>query len=132
MSHETPENLRYTKEHEWTRDNGDGTVTVGITDYAQDALGDVTYVELPDAGTEVAAGDTFGVVESVKTFSDLYAPVSGEVTAINDAVVDAPETINESAYGDGWLLTIKVSDASELDALMDAKAYVAFVEANDD
>jgi glycine cleavage system H protein len=131
MSHETPESLRYTKDHEWTRDNGDGTVTVGITDYAQDALGDVTYVELPDVGSAVNAGDTFGVVESVKTFSDLYAPVSGEVTAINDAVVDAPETINESAYGDGWLLTIKVSDASEMDALMDAGAYNAFVEAND-
>jgi len=131
MSHDTPDNLRYTKEHEWARDNGDGTVTVGVTDYAQDALGDVTYVELPDVGTEVAAGDTFGVVESVKTFSDLYAPVSGEVTDANQAVVDAPETINESAYGDGWLVTIKLSDASELDGLMDAKAYVAFVESND-
>jgi glycine cleavage system H protein len=122
-----PNGLHYTREHEWAKLE-DGIVTVGITHYAQDALGDITYLELPAVGDEVSKGDGFGVVESVKTFSDLYAPVSGVVTAINDGAVEEPVSINEAPYGDGWLLKIEVSDATELDTLMSAEAYRAFLE----
>ncbi len=124
---EFPEDLKYTKEHEWVREDGD-TVTIGITDYAQDSLGDVVYVELPEADSTITSGDTFGVVESVKAVSDLYAPVSGTVTEVNDAVVDSPESINDEPYGDAWLLKIELSDAGELDGLMTAEDYKAYTE----
>ncbi|MDM3872318.1 glycine cleavage system protein GcvH [Porticoccus sp. W117] len=115
--------LKYIASHEWIRDEGDGTVTVGITDHAQEALGDIVFVELPEVGAELSAGDDAGVVESVKAASDIYSPVSGEVVAINDDLEDAPETANSSPYGDGWFFQIKLSDASELEALLDADAY---------
>ena len=118
-----PEELKYTKEHEWIRDEGDGTVTVGITDHAQDSLGDVVYVELPEVGTVVVAGDEAGVVESVKAASDIYAPVSGEVIAVNEALEDTPETVNDSPYEDGWFYKLKMSDPGELDNMMEADAY---------
>jgi glycine cleavage system H protein len=124
-----PNGLYYTREHEWAKLE-DGIVTVGITHYAQDALGDITYLELPAIGDDVSKGDGFGVVESVKTFSDLYAPVSGTVTAINDAAVDEPVSINESPYDAGWLVQIELSDATELDELMTPDAYRTFLEEN--
>ncbi len=120
---ETPSDLKYASTHEWARDEGDGTVTVGITDHAQDSLGDVVYVELPEIGTNVSAGDEAGVVESVKAASDIYAPVSGEVIAINELLENAPETINDSPYDDGWFFKIKMSDPEELEDMMDADAY---------
>lgn len=120
---ETPSDLKYASTHEWARDEGDGTVTVGITDHAQDALGDVVYVELPEIGTTLTVGDEAGVVESVKAASDIYSPVSGEVIAINDLLENAPETINDSPYDDGWFFKIKLAEPEELDDLMDAEAY---------
>lgn len=122
-----PDGLLYTEEDEWLRDEN-GESAVGITDYAQDALSDIVYVELPDVGESFGAGETFGVVESVKAASDLYLPVSGEVTAVNEDILDAPETLNSDPYGDGWLVKIKVSDPSELEGLMDARAYTAYCE----
>ena len=124
---EFPEELKYTEEHEWVMVEDD-VVTVGITDFAQDQLGDVVFVELPAVGTMVEAGKPFGVVESVKAVSDVYAPVSGEVIEVNEELPDAPETINTSPYEDGWMIKIKISDAAELDDLMDADAYQAFIE----
>lgn len=124
---EFPEEYKYTEEHEWVLVE-DQLVTVGITDFAQDALGDVVFVELPEIGTLLEAGKPFGVVESVKAVSDVYAPVSGEVIEINEELPDAPETINTSPYEDGWMIKIKISDATELDDLMDADAYQAFIE----
>ncbi|PAU79155.1 glycine cleavage system protein GcvH [Halomonas salipaludis] len=126
-----PSNLRYTKSHEWVLDNGDGTVTLGITDHAQQALGDVVFVELPEVGQELASGEEFGVIESVKAASDLYAPLGGEVVAVNDALEDAPETVNESPYEDGWIAKLKLSDSGALDALLDADAYGAVVDAEE-
>ena len=126
-----PSNLRYTKSHEWVLDNGDGTVTLGITDHAQQALGDVVFVELPEVGQELASGEEFGVIESVKAASDLYAPLGGEVVAVNDALEDAPETVNESPYEDGWIAKLKLSDSDALDALLDADAYGAVVDAEE-
>ncbi|KJS06049.1 MAG: glycine cleavage system protein H [Gammaproteobacteria bacterium BRH_c0] len=120
---ELPKELRYLETHEWVRNEGDGTATVGITDHAQEALGDVVFVELPEVGQTLNAGEEAGVVESVKAASDIFAPVSGEVIAINEELEDAPETINQSPYGDGWFYRIRMSDPSELDALMDADAY---------
>ena len=120
---ETPSDLKYASTHEWARDEGDGIVTVGITDHAQDSLGDVVYVELPEIGATVTAGDEAGVVESVKAASDIYAPVSGEVIAINELLENAPETINDSPYDDGWFFKIKMSDPEELEDMMDADAY---------
>jgi glycine cleavage system H protein len=122
-----PEDLRYTREHEWARMKGD-KVVVGITDFAQDQLGDVVYVELPDVGDAVKKGEAFGVVESTKAVSELFAPISGKVVEVNDPLSDAPETINEDAYEEGWMIVIQPSDPKELEALMDAKAYRAFVE----
>ena len=116
-----PTELKYNPSHEWVRDNGDGTVTIGISDYAQDSLGDVVFVELPKVGRNLASKETFGVVESVKAASDLYSPVSGEVIEVNEALVNSPETINTSPYQDGWLMKIKVADASELSGLLDAE-----------
>ncbi|ALC17208.1 glycine cleavage system H protein [Desulfuromonas soudanensis] len=124
---EFPEEYRYTEEHEWVLVE-DQLVTVGISDFAQDALGDVVFVELPEVGTLLEAGKPFGVVESVKAVSDVYAPVSGEVIEVNEELPDAPETINTSPYEDGWMIKIKISDAAELDDLMDADAYQAFIE----
>ncbi len=125
------ESVRYAKSHEWARKDGD-LVVVGISDYAQDSLGDVVYVELPDAGKSFKQGETFGVVESVKAASDVYLPVSGEVAEVNAAVQDSPETVNEDAFGAGWLLKVKPSDPSELDSLMDAAAYREFTEGLED
>ena len=122
-----PEDLKYTEEHEWVLIE-DEVVTVGITDFAQDALGDVVFVELPEEGETVEAGKSFGVVESVKAVSDIYAPVSGEVVEVNEDLPDTPELVNTSPYEDGWMIKIRVSDTAELDALLDADAYKEFVE----
>jgi glycine cleavage system H protein len=123
---EFPEELQYTEEHEWVLVEGD-IVTVGISDFAQDALGDVVFVELPQVGTMLEAGKPFGVVESVKAVSDIYAPVSGEVVEINEELPDAPEVINTSPYEDGWMIKIKVADPAEIKDLLDAEAYQQFV-----
>jgi len=123
-----PADLKYTASHEWVRKEADGTVTVGITEFAQDALGDIVFVEVPKVGTTYGAGDDAAVVESVKAASDIYAPVAGEVIAVNDAVVDAPESINTDAYS-AWLFKIKPSDAAAVDALLDAAAYGKTTEA---
>ena len=125
----SPTNLKYTKEHEWARLESDGSITVGITDHAQDSLGDVVFVELPEVGDELANEDKFGVVESVKTVSGLFSPCAGEVVAVNESLEDEPELVNSSVYDDGWMVRIQPSDASALDELMDAAAYDAFVEA---
>lgn len=122
-----PGNLKYTKEHEWIREEGDGVVTMGITHYAQDALGDIVYVELPAVGETVEAHGECCVVESVKAVSDVYAAVSGEVLEVNDALESSPDRVNESPYEDGWMVKIRLSDDSELDGLMDAAAYEAFL-----
>lgn len=122
-----PEDLKYSKEHEWARLDSDGLV-VGITDHAQDSLGEIVYVELPEEGSRVARGEAFGVVESTKAVSDLYAPVSGTVGEVNDTLLDNPELINEDPYEDGWLIRITMSDESELGKLMDAAGYAAFLE----
>lgn len=118
-----PADLRYAKSHEWVRTESDGSVTIGITDYAQNSLGDITYVQLPKVGATLKAGETFGVVESVKAASDLYAPVSGTVTAVNSALESAPETVNRAPYGDGWMLKLKPADAAGASGLLDATAY---------
>lgn len=118
-----PAELRYAKSHEWVRTENDGTVTIGITDYAQNSLGDITYVQVPKVGTVLKAGETFGVVESVKAASDLYAPISGTVTAVNAALESAPETVNRAPYGEGWMLKLKPADASAAKTLLDAGAY---------
>ena len=123
-----PDDLHYTKDHEWIRVDGD-TGTVGITDYAQEQLGDVVYVQLPRVGEKFEAHDTFGAVESVKTFSELFIPVSGEVTEINEALADAPELVNTRRYGDGWMIKIKIAKPSEVDSLLSASEYEDFVEA---
>ncbi len=117
-----PADLKYTESHEWVRAEADGTVTVGITEYAQDALGDIVFVELPKVGKSYSAGDDAAVVESVKAASDIYAPVSGEVVAVNTAVSDAPDAINADAYS-AWLFKIKPSDAGAINGLLDAAAY---------
>lgn len=124
----TPSNLKYATTHEWARDEGDGTVTVGISDHAQESLGDVVYVEQPEVGSTVTGGEEAGVVESVKAASDIYSPVSGEVIAVNELLEDAPETINGSPYDDGWFFKVKMSDPSELESLLDAAAYEAVAE----
>ena len=121
-----PSDLKYGEEHEWVRVEGD-TVTVGISDFAQDQLGEVVFVDLPEVGSEVVVGETFGEIESVKSVSDLFSPVTGSVVERNDNLSDAPETVNEDPYGDGWLIKVKMNDASELDALMDAAEYEDFV-----
>lgn len=123
---EFPANLKYTVEHEWVLVEGD-LATVGITAFAQDALGDVVFVELPAAGSAVTAGKTFGVVESVKAVSDIYAPVSGTVEEINEALPDAPEAINSSPYGEGWMIRIRMADPGQLAGLLDAAAYQAHI-----
>jgi glycine cleavage system H protein len=128
MAYNTPQDLSYAKTHEWVRADGD-EVTIGISDYAQQALGDVVFVELPEVGRQLSAGDMFGVVESVKAASDVYAPISGEVTAINEALLDAPETLNTDPYGQGWMLKLRPSDLdAERGNLLAAAAYEQPVE----
>ncbi len=124
-AHDVPDDLRYTAEHEWVRLADDGTVRVGITAYAQDALGDVVFVTLPEAGTDVSPGTACGEVESTKSVSDIYAPVEGTVTSRNDALDSTPELVNSDPYGDGWMLELRPSDPSSVDGLLDAAAYQA-------
>lgn len=123
MSSNIPSDLKYAKSHEWVRVASDGTATIGITDYAQNSLGDITYVQLPKIGATLKAGDTFGVVESVKAASDVYAPVSGTVTEVNKALDAAPETVNTAPYEGGWILKLKLSAPADAAALLDAAAY---------
>ena len=125
---EVPADLRYTRSHEWVKDNGDGTVTVGITDHAQDALGDIVFVETPDVGRQVAAEEACAVVESVKAASDIYAPVAGEVVDANQVLADTPDAINQSPYEDGWIFTLRLKDPADLSQLMDAEAYQSVVD----
>jgi glycine cleavage system H protein len=122
-----PEQLSYSTDHEWLSRDG-SRARVGITDYAQDALGDVVFVQLPTVGEAVKAGDTFGEVESTKSVSDIYAPVSGTVVAVNDALSDSPQLVNEDPYGEGWICAIRISDASHLESLLDATAYLKLIE----
>lgn len=122
-----PQDLKFSEEHEWVKVEGD-TATVGVTNFAQEELGDIVFLELPDVDDEFKQGDSFGSIEAVKTVADLYAPVSGVVVEVNEALEDAPETVNDSPYGDGWLLKVKLSDPGELDALMDADAYAKHIE----
>ena len=122
-----PKDLKYTKSHEWIKPNADGSVTVGITHHAQDLMGDMVFVDLPQAGTQVTSGKECGVVESVKAASDVYAPVSGEIVEANAALADSPETVNKDPYGSGWMFRLKPANKAEVDALLDAKAYEALV-----
>lgn len=124
-----PANLLFAKSHEWVMNNGDGTVTVGISDHAQSLLGDVVFVEVPEVGREIEAGEEFSLVESVKAASDIYCPLSGEIVAINEVLEDAPETINEDPYGEGWIAKIRLSDTEALASMMDAEAYAEIVAA---
>lgn len=123
-----PNDLKYTESHEWVRDNGDGTVTIGITDHAQDALGDLVFVEVPEVGAKLAAKDACAVVESVKAASDIYAPLEGEVVTVNEALDDAPETINSDPYGEGWIFQLKLAGDDAGAGLLDADAYQQVVE----
>lgn len=125
---QVPANRHYAESHEWVLDNGDGTVTVGISDHAQEALGDVVFVELPDVGQTLAKGDEFGVIESVKAASDLYAPISGEIVEINETLEDSPENVNEAPYEDGWIMKVRLDGAVE--GLLDADAYKAAIDAD--
>lgn len=122
-----PSDLRYSTDHEWIRRDG-ATVTIGITEYAQDALGDVVFVEIPEQGESLSAGDSFTEVESTKSVSDIYAPVSGTITAVNDALEGQPELLNSDPYGEGWLCSIEMSDPDEFEALLDAEGYRALTE----
>ncbi|EJT0551990.1 glycine cleavage system protein GcvH [Vibrio vulnificus] len=120
--------LKFTESHEWIRDNGDGTVTIGISEHAQEMLGDVVFVELPELEAEIEAGESFSLVESVKAASDIYAPVTGEVVEVNEELSDSPELINEEPYEGGWIVKVKLSDPSELDNLKDAEEYLNSIE----
>ena len=121
-----PEHMRFSQDHEWVAVE-DAVATIGITEYAADQLGDIVYVDLPSSGDEIVAGDAFGEVESVKSVSELISPISGEVLAVNDALRDSPETVNADALGEGWMVRVLLSDTDELDELMDAAAYLAFI-----
>jgi glycine cleavage system H protein len=123
-----PAELKYSKEHEWLRKEADGSYTVGITEHAQELLGDMVFVDLPDVGKIVAAGDDCAVAESVKAASDIYAPISGEIVAVNDELSDSPEQINSEPYASGWIFKIKASDEAEVAALLDATAYEALLD----
>lgn len=125
---EFPDDLKYTKEHEWVKVLGDGIAAIGITDYAQDQLGDIVYLELPDEGEAVEQGEPFGVVESVKAVSDIYAAVSGTVAEVNEPLAENPETLNEDCYEEGWLIKVKISNPKELDKLLTHEQYQAFVK----
>ena len=122
-----PEELKYTKSHEWVRREADGSVTIGITEHAQELLGDMVFVELPESGRAVAAEEDCAVVESVKAASDVYAPIAGEVTEVNSALEDSPEIVNQDPYGDGWLFRMTPADEAEIDGLLDAAGYQAVV-----
>ncbi len=125
-----PEDLKYTDEHEWVKTPGEsaGSVRIGITDYAQDQLGDIVYMQLPDVGSTVAAGDSVGELESTKSVSEVYSPLAGEIVAVNDALSDTPELVNSDAYGDGWLFEMVPADSAAVDALLDAAGYQGLVE----
>ncbi|HZR13292.1 MAG TPA: glycine cleavage system protein GcvH [Acidimicrobiia bacterium] len=125
---EFPDDVRYTREHEWVRVEGGGRARVGITDYAQDALGDVVYVQLPDTGTNAVANSSVCEVESTKSVSEVYAPLTGTVVEVNDALAQTPELVNQDPYGDGWLFVLELADAGEVDRLLDATAYRSFVD----
>lgn len=118
-----PPELRYTKSHEWVEDEGDGTVKVGITDHAQDLLGDMVFIELPDIGRNVSSGEECAVVESVKAASDVYSPVNGEVVEVNETLTDSPDLVNKDPYGEGWLMRVQLTDSNEINGLLDAEAY---------
>ena len=121
-----PVELKYAKEHEWVRVEGDVAV-IGISEFAQDQLGEVVFVDMPSEGDTVTAGETFGEIESVKSVSELYSPLTGEIVAVNDSLSDVPETVNSDPYGDGWMIKVEIADPSELDDLMSAEEYEAFV-----
>lgn len=123
-----PNELKYAPSHEWIRAEGDGVYTVGITEHAQELLGDMVFVELPDVGDNAAAGDDVAVAESVKAASDIYAPIAGEVLSVNEELEDSPELVNSDPYGDGWLFKIKADDESELESLLDAEGYAASID----
>ncbi|APZ04661.1 MULTISPECIES: glycine cleavage system protein GcvH [Kosakonia] len=123
-----PGDLKYSKEHEWLRKEADGSYTVGITEHAQELLGDMVFVDLPDVGTTVSAGDDCAVAESVKAASDIYAPIGGEIVAVNDSLNDSPELVNSAPYGEGWIFKIKANDEAEVEALLDATGYSALLE----
>lgn len=123
-----PEDYKYTEEHEWAVLGEDGIIEIGITDYAQEALGEIVFVELPNEGDEVSVGDPFGGVESTKSVSDLYAPISGEVVEVNEELLESPEIINEDPYGNGWIIRVKPQDDDDYENLMDADAYKEFLE----
>ena len=129
---EIPGDLMFLKSHEWVRVEEDGTATIGISDHAQGLLGDLVYVELPSVGDTAQAGTAAAVVESVKAASDVYSPVSGEIVAVNDALADRPETINEDAFGEGWIFVVKLSDREELQEMLDPDAYAESIENEDD
>ncbi|AWH22408.1 glycine cleavage system protein GcvH [Stenotrophomonas sp. S48] len=128
---EIPGDLKFLKSHEWARVEGNGRVTVGISDHAQGLLGDLVYVELPDVGADAKAGEQIAVVESVKAASDVYSPISGKVVEVNAALADKPETINEDAYGEGWMFVVELSNAEELNELLDPDAYAEALEDED-
>jgi len=123
-----PSELKYATSHEWVRNEGDGVVTIGITEHAQGLLGDMVFVELPDVGDQISTGDDVAVAESVKAASDIYAPISGEVVEVNEDLEDSPELVNSDAFGDGWLFKVKVDDAGELDNLLDAEGYANSID----
>jgi glycine cleavage system H protein len=127
MTYEIPDDLLYTADHEWLRQDGDnpGEVTIGITEFAQEQLGDVVYLELPTAGTELTVGQPFGEIESAKTVAELFAPISGELISVNAELEERPELVNESPYGEGWIVRVRMADASDWDDLLDAAAYQA-------
>lgn len=120
--------LKFTESHEWVKDNGDGTVTIGISEHAQQMLGDVVFVDLPEVENEIEAGESFSLVESVKAASDIYSPITGEIVEVNEELEDSPELINDEPYEGGWIAKIKMSDASELDSLTDAEEYLNSIE----
>ncbi|MDN3617139.1 glycine cleavage system protein GcvH [Vibrio gallaecicus] len=120
--------LKFADSHEWVKDNGDGTVTIGISEHAQEMLGDVVFVDLPDTEDEIEAGESFSLIESVKAASDIYAPITGEIVAINEELEDSPELINEEPYDGGWIVKVKMSDTSELNNLKDAEEYLSSIE----
>jgi len=128
---EYPGELKYAESHEWARVEDDGTVTVGISDHAQDSLGDVVYVELPEIGTDVSAKGEAGVVESVKAASDVYAPISGKILSVNETLEDAPETVNDSPYNQGWFFRLQPTDLTELESMLDANAYQALCDSEE-
>lgn len=125
--YEIPEELRYSREDEWTKSE-DGRVTIGVTDYAQQQLGDVVFVELPEVGRSLEKGEPFGVIESVKTVADLYAPLSGEVLEINEALVEAPESVNDDCYGEGWMVVISIADPADQSELLDRAGYLQHIK----